>query len=160
MIRAAKAEDRAAIWALLEPVFRAGETYAVDRDIDRDAALAMWCDAPKATFVYEDAGEILGTYYIKTNHQGGGAHICNCGYIVGEAAQGQGLAAQMCEQSQVAARDLGYRDMQFNFVLASNVGAIHLWQKLGFMTLGRIPDAFNHPKLGFVDALVMHKHLL
>jgi len=159
MIRAARPEDADAIWALLEPVFRASETYAVDPNISREEALKMWCAAPAATYVW-DEGEILGTYYIKTNHQGGGAHICNCGYIVSEAAKGRGIAAQMCVHSQSAARDLGYRDMQFNFVLASNEGAVHLWQKLGFSTLGRIPAAFNHPKLGFVDALVMHKHLI
>ena len=160
MIRPAVPTDRDAIWALLEPVFRAGETYAIDRGISKNAALSMWCDAPKATFVYEDGGELLGTFYIKTNFQGGAAHICNCGYIVSDAAQGRGIAAQMCTFSQTAARDLGYRDMQFNSVIASNTGAIHLWHKLGFATIGRIPGAFNHPKLGFVDALVMHKHLL
>ena len=160
MIRPAQTADRPAIWALLEPVFRAGETYAVDRDISKDSALAMWCDAPKATYVWEEDGAILATYYIKTNQQGGGAHICNCGYIVGAAARGQGLAAQMCDHSQIAARDLGYRAMQFNFVLESNEGAVRIWKRLGFATIGRIPDAFDHPKAGMVDAFVMHKSLL
>ena len=160
MIRLAQPADRSAIWALLEPVFRAGETYAVDRDISKDAALAMWCDAPKATYVWEENDAILATYYIKTNQQGGGAHICNCGYIVGSAARGQGLAAQMCDHSQIAARDLGYRAMQFNFVLESNESALRIWKRLGFATIGRIPDAFDHPKAGMVDAFVMHKSLL
>jgi len=159
MIRLATAQDADGIWALLQEAFRPGDTYAVDPAISRTDALAMWCDAPAATLVYEADGQIIGTYYIKTNQQGGGAHICNCGYIVGAAARGQGIAAQMCEDSQQRARSLGYRAMQFNFVLTSNKGAVHLWDRLGFATVGRIPDAFAHPTEGLVDALVMHKAL-
>ena len=158
-IRPAGAQDADAIWALLEPVFRAGETYAVDRDISRAAALAMWMEAPRATYVAEVEGAVAGTYYIKTNQAGGGAHVCNCGYVVGDAARGRGLASAMCDASQAQARALGYRAMQFNFVLESNAGAVRLWQRLGFATVGRIPAAFDHPRLGLVDALVMHKPL-
>lgn len=158
MIRAATPADWPAIWAILEPVFRAGETYAVDRDISEDAAKAMWLTAPAATYVFDEGG-ILGTSYIKKNHAGGGAHICNCGYITAAAAQGRGIARAMCIHSQDAARDLGFTAMQFNFVLASNVGAIALWHKLGFATVGTLPAAFDHPAEGPVDAHVMWKAL-
>jgi ribosomal protein S18 acetylase RimI-like enzyme len=159
LIRPARASDRAAIWALLEPVFRAGDTYAVDPDISRDDALALWIDAPKATYVAQADGAIVGTYYIKTNQQGGGAHVCNCGYIVGPAARGQGIAKAMCLHSQDQALTLGYLSMQFNFVLDSNADAVHLWTKLGFSTSGRLQKAFKHPQLGFVDARIMTKWL-
>lgn len=155
-IRLATPADANGIWALLRPVFRAGETYAIDPEVSREDALVYWMDLPAATYVVEQAGAIVGTYYIKTNQQGGGAHVCNCGYIVGEAARGQGLAAKMCVASQDQARALGYRAMQFNFVLASNVGAMRLWHKLGYQTVGLIPRAFNHPSLGLVDAHVMY----
>ncbi|SEW21423.1 Ribosomal protein S18 acetylase RimI [Cognatiyoonia koreensis] len=158
-IRAATPQDHDAIWCLLEPVFRAGDTYAVARDITRDDALTMWCELPKATFVVEDAGRIIGTYYIKTNQQGGGAHVCNCGYVTDSAAQGRGVASAMCAHSQDAARGLGYRAMQFNFVLATNTGAIRLWERAGFETVGRLPHAFDHPTAGLIDALVMFKWL-
>jgi len=158
MIRRANEADWPAIWDMLRPVFRAGETYAVARDIDEATARAMWMDAPAATFVAEDA-EILGTYYIKTNHQGGGAHVCNCGYVTSVAAQGRGIARAMCEHSQSEARDLGYRAMQFNMVLASNAGAVRLWQKLGYDIVGTLPSAFDHPAQGMVDGHVMWKAL-
>ena len=158
-IRTATQADWPAIWPLLRGVFRAGETHAIDRAITEDSAQNYWVETARATYVAEDAGEIVGTFYIRTNQPGGGAHICNCGYIVSPAAQGRGIARQMCVFSQDAARDLGYRAMQFNFVLASNVGAVALWHKLGFTTLGTIPEAFDHPKLGMVDAHVMHKPL-
>lgn len=158
ILRRATKADWPAIWAILAPVFRAGETYAVDRDITEDAARAMWMEAPAATFVAED-GDVLGTYYIKTNHQGGASHICNCGYVTAAAAPGRGIARAMCEHSQGAARDLGYRAMQFNLVLASNVGAVALWHRLGFDTVGTLPAAFDHPRLGPVDAHIMWKAL-
>jgi len=159
MIRLATAEDADGIWALLQEAFRPGDTYAIDPDINRADALALWCDLPAATYVVDQGGAIVGTYYIKTNQQGGGAHVCNCGYIVGVTARGQGLATQMCKASQTQARGLGYTAMQFNFVLTSNTGAVRLWDRLGFATVGRIPAAFDHPAEGLVDALVMHKPL-
>lgn len=159
ILRLATDADRDAVWTLLEPVFRAGETYAVARDISKADALAMWCDAPTATFVAEEGGEILGTYYIKTNAAGGGAHVCNCGYVTAAAAQGRGVARAMCEASQIEAAKLGYTAMQFNLVLASNVGAVALWHKLGFDTVGMLPSAFDHPAEGLVDAHVMFKAL-
>jgi len=158
-LRLAQPDDRDAIWPLLRDVFRAGDTYAVDPKISREAALRYWVDAARATYVVECDGRIVGTYYIKTNQHGGGAHICNCGYIVASQARGQGIAEMMCVHSQRAAVQLGYRAMQFNFVLKSNEGAVRLWDKLGFATIGTIPEAFAHPELGFVDALLMYKQL-
>ena len=158
-IRLARVADADGIWTLLQPVFRAGDTYAIDPEISRDAALAYWMDLHAATYVVTQAGAIVGSYYIKTNQQGGGNHVCNCGYIVGEAARGQGLAAKMCEASQEQALALGYEAMQFNFVLASNAGALRLWHRLGFETVGLIPKAFKHPNLGLVAAHVMFKWL-
>ena len=102
--------------------------------------------------------KFLGTYYLKTNHNGPGQHVCNCGYMVSSAARGKGLARRMCEHSQIIAREMGYRAMQFNFVASSNEVAVSLWQKLGFQIVGRLPKAFDHPTQGFVDAFVMYRN--
>ena len=158
-IREAQGQDWPALWVILRGVICAGETYAIDPEISEADARAMWLDAPAATYVAERDGKVLGTYYIKTNAAGGGAHVCNCGYMVSEAARGQGVAGLMCRHSQDAARALGYRAMQFNMVLCSNAGAIRLWEKLGYETVGRLPRVFEHPREGFVDALVMYKWL-
>lgn len=159
-IRAFKPEDWAAVWAILEPVFRAGDTYAVDPRISEEAARQYWTDLPLACFVaFDDGGEVLGTYYLKQNQAGPGAHVCNCGYVTGAAARGRGVARAMCEHSQDAAREAGFRAMQFNFVASSNAGAVALWQRLGFEIVGTLPGAFRHPDQGDVDAHVMFKTL-
>jgi len=101
----------------------------------------------------------LGTYYLRANHGGGGAHVCNCGYMTAPAAAGRGIARQMCEHSLGHARERGFRAMQFNFVVANNVRAVRLWESLGFATVGRLPKAFDHPVEGMIDALVMYRQL-
>jgi len=155
LIRPATRADRAAIWAILEPVIRAGETYTLDRDMGEDAALAYWFGADKAVFVAEEDGAVLGTYYLRANQAGGGAHVANCGYMTAAAATGRGVARAMARHSFDTAKARGFRAMQFNFVVASNERAVGLWQSLGFDIVGRLPGAFDHPALGFVDALVM-----
>lgn len=156
-IREATADDFDDIWLIFQPVAVGGETYAYPRNITKEQSFQLWMEIPEKTFVVEENGGILGTYYIKTNQQGPGGHVCNCGYMVSPNARGRGLATAMCEHSQQVARELGYKAMQFNFVASSNEGAVRLWQKLGFDIVGRLPGAFNHPSKGYVDALVMYK---
>ncbi|WP_445398965.1 GNAT family N-acetyltransferase [Zobellella sp. An-6] len=158
-IRAATQDDFEQIWPIFRDIAAAGDTYAYPRDINREQARQLWLDLPRKTFVAEEGGRILGTYYIKTNQAGPGSHVCNCGYMVSPAARGRGLASAMCDHSQQVALALGYRAMQFNFVASTNEGAVRLWTRLGFATVGRLPKAFHHPRLGDVDALVMYKWL-
>ena len=158
-IRKATTADAGAIADIILPTIRAGETYALDPGMSRDDALAYWMGADRQTFVAEDEGRILGTYYLRTNQAGGGSHVANCGYMTGAAATGRGVARRMCEHSLAEARANGYRAMQFNFVVSTNDRAVRLWQSLGFAIVGRVPGAFRHPTHGFVDALVMHQAL-
>jgi L-amino acid N-acyltransferase YncA len=158
-LRPADPSDAGAIWSILEPSIRSGENYTLPQDMDREQALAYWFSSDHAVFVAEEDGEVLGTYYLRANQKGGGAHVGNCGYITAAQASGRGVATAMCAHSLEYARTHGFRAMQFNFVVSSNLPAIHLWQKFGFATVGRLPGAFLHPKLGYVDALVMYRAL-
>lgn len=158
-IREATKADWEGIWAIFREIVSAGETYAYDPATTRNEAEKIWLEAPGKVFVLEKKGNILGTYYLKTNQAGPGNHVCNCGYMVSSMARGKGLATAMCEHSQAIALELGYRAMQFNFVASSNKGAVRLWNKLGFETVGQLPRAFRHPSQGYVDALVMYKWL-
>jgi ribosomal protein S18 acetylase RimI-like enzyme len=159
LIRPARAADADAIWAIIAPTIRAGETYALDRDLNKSAALDYWTGSDRKTFVAEEDGAILGTYYLRPNQHGGGRHVCNCGYMTGLEAAGRGIARQMYEHSAAHARSEGYSAMQFNFVVSVNERAVRLWQSFGFEIVGRLPGAFLHPERGFVDALVMFKTL-
>jgi ribosomal protein S18 acetylase RimI-like enzyme len=110
-------------------------------------------------FLAEEGSEVVGSYYLRANNRGGGAHVANCGYIVAPDAMGRGVARAMCRQSLDRARERGFRAMQFNFVISSNERAVRLWQSCGFEIVGRLPAAFDHPRLGFVDAFVMYRTL-
>lgn len=159
-IREAQDSDWAAIWFVLEPVFRAGETYSFPRTIAESDARQAWIALPAATFVATDEnGKILGTYYIKPNQPGQGAHVCNCGYVTVKEARGKGVASFMCCHSQEEAKRRNFRSMQFNLVVSSNGSAVRLWKQLGFHIVGTLPKAFNHPTLGYVDAHIMFKEL-
>ena len=158
-IRRADRTDAPAIWRIIGPTIRAGETYALDPDMTEEQALAYWLGDDRETFVAEGDGQIVGTYYLRANQAGGGSHVCNCGYMTSAAATGRGVARAMCQHSIERARQLGYRGMQFNFVVSTNTRAVALWQSLGFAIVGRLPQAFRHPTLGDVDALVMFRAL-
>ena len=151
--------DAGAVWAILEPTIRAGETYTLPRDMARESALAFWLSPNHEVFVAEEAGEIVGTYILRANQQGAGGHVANCGYITAPWATGRGVAQAMCAHSLERARARGFRAMQFNFVVSSNERAVRLWQRFGFEIVGRLPKAFAHPTHGFVDALVMFREL-
>lgn len=158
-IRAATAEDFDQIWPIFREVSTAGETYPYPRNTTSREAERLWMAVPRGTFVAEMDGRIVGTYYIKTNQDGPGSHVCNCGYMVDPNARGRGIASALCEHSQQVAVRLGYKAMQFNLVVSTNVVAVHLWQKLGFEIVGRLPMAFDHATRGLVDAFVMYKWL-
>ncbi len=159
-IRPAAQMNWPAIWQILEPVIRAGETYALDPAWPEDKARAYWLGPDRTTLVAQDAGgAILGTYYLRANQPGGGGHVANCGYMTHPAARGRGVARAMAVDSLERAQALGFAAMQFNFVIASNEAAVALWTALGFAEVGRVPGAFIHPRLGAVDALVMHRLL-
>jgi ribosomal protein S18 acetylase RimI-like enzyme len=159
VVRPARDDDRAALWRVLEPTLRAGETYALPRDVSEAEALAYWCAPAHEVFVAERAGEIVGTGYLRANQQGGGAHVANAAFASAPWASGQGVARALCDHALARARERGFRAMQFNFVVASNERAVRLWKSFGFRTVGRIPEGFAHPRLGHVDALVMYRRL-
>jgi ribosomal protein S18 acetylase RimI-like enzyme len=160
-IRRFRDDDWPTLWPILRATFEAGDTYAFAPLSSEAEIRKVWIDAPAATYVAcANDGSVVGTYYIKPNQPGLGAHVCNCGYVVAAAAQGHGIASAMCEDSQREAVSLGFRAMQFNLVVLTNARAIRLWQRHGFAIVGTLPRAFRHRQLGYVDALVMYKGLV
>jgi len=158
-IRPAGAGDWPVIWAMIAPIMAAGETLALPRDGGEAEARAYWSSPEKRNFLAVEGDAVLGSSYVRANQQGGGAHVANCGYITAEAARGRGVARALCAHSVDYCRQAGFRAIQFNFVVSTNEPAVHLWQSFGFEVLARLPKAFDHPRLGPVDALVMWKTL-
>jgi L-amino acid N-acyltransferase YncA len=158
-IREASGSDRDAVWGIFHAVVAEGDTYAFDPDTPRDEALAYWFHPGARTYVAEDAGRVVGTYVLKANQLGLGSHVANAAFMVAAAARGAGVGRAMGEHCLGEARRLGYRAMQFNFVVSTNRTAIRLWERLGFRIVGTLPGAFRHGSLGFVDALVMYRSL-
>jgi GNAT superfamily N-acetyltransferase len=159
LVRPYSSSDSDEVWAMLQPVFAAGDTYPIDANISRDAALEYWCTG-REVFVFQSgngsAARIVGTYFICPNQKGRGDHVCNCGFVTAPSARGQGVARAMLAHSLDSARESGFRAMQFNFVVSTNERAIATWQRNGFKVVGRLPGAFRHPENGYVDVLVMY----
>jgi RimJ/RimL family protein N-acetyltransferase len=158
-IRAATSADDLGIWAVIGPVIRAGDTYAVPPDLSREETLAWWWSAPHQVFVAVADATVVGTYYLQPNQRGPGSHVANCGYMTSPDAAGRGVATAMCRDSLERAAAQGFRAMQFNLVVSTNERAVALWQRLGFAVVGTIPGAYLHPTAGYVDAHVMYRRL-
>lgn len=158
-IRPAINTDREAIWKIFQDVVAAGDTYAFDPNTSREEALGYWFRADTHTYVAEQDGRIVGSYILRPNQPALGSHVANAGFMVASAARGLGVGRAMGEHCLTEARHLGFRAMQFNFVVSTNESAVHLWQNLGFKIVGTLPGAFRHSEKGFVDVYVMFRSL-
>jgi ribosomal protein S18 acetylase RimI-like enzyme len=147
------------MWAMLQPIMAEGETLSLPRDGSEATGRAYFASPEKVNFVALEGDAVLGASYVRANQLGAGAHVANCGYITSPAARGRGIARALCAHSIDYAKSAGFRAIQFNFVVSTNEPAVHLWTSLGFEILARLPEAFLHPRLGYVDALVMFRTL-
>ena len=157
--RIATDKDEKALWGILEPMVRKGGTYVFSLDKTKESMMGYWMGTDKTTFVVENEGVVVGTFYLKANQEGLGDHICNAGFVVSRDAEGQGVGRWMGEYAQEAAKSREFLAMQFNFVIQSNQKAVHLWKSLGFSVIGEIPEAYRHPNLGLVSAFIFYKKL-
>lgn len=155
-----KLDDFKEIWPLLQPTFAAGETYPLPMDVTADAVKTYWFSADKRVFAARlENGEVVGTYYIRPNQPGLGAHICNAGFVVSGKHGGQGIGTAMGRHALETAKKWGYRGMQFNLVAANNLPSLRIWEKLGFEKIGKVPEAFYYKGQKFVDAYILFKRL-
>lgn len=151
--------DRSAIWQIIKAVIAGGNTYVYPPDSSEQEMMAYWLSADKHTYVAVLEGEIVGTFWLKSNQPGLGSHVGNAAYMVSPNAHGKGIGKQMALWSLDEARRLGFTAMQFNFVVESNTVAVNLWKNIGFEIIGEIPDAFNHAENGWTNAYIMYRKL-
>jgi len=160
LIRDATAEDWNQIWPFLRLIVADGETYCLPVDTAEDAARTWWMAKPGGrVFVAEEDGRILGTAEMHPNQPGAGSHVANAGFMVSPAAERRGIGRALATHVISVATASGYRAMQFNAVVETNAGAVRLWQSLGFSILATVPEAFLHPRHGYVGLHVMHQAL-
>lgn len=158
-IRTANESDKPAVWQIIKAVIATGDTYVFEPDTPEEEMIAYWFAPEKHTYVAEDAGTIVGTFWLKANQPGLGSHVCNAAYMVAPDAAGRGIGRKMAEFSFDEARRLGFTAMQFNFVVRSNTAAVKLWESIGMEVIGEIPDAFRHRELGLTNAYIMYRKL-
>lgn len=159
MIRAATQADADAVWSIFHAVVAPGDTYVFDPQTPREEALAYWFRPDTHTYVAESGGQVVGTYILKSNQPALGSHVANAAFMVSPSARGSGVGRRMGEHCLAEARRLGFRAMQFNFVVSTNEAAVRLWHRLGFEIVGTLPGAFQHSQRGYVDAYVMFQTL-
>lgn len=158
-IRRSELSDLESLWGIIEPIIRSGGAYVFDPESSKEKIMNYWTDTDKITFVAEVGGSILGTFYLKANQPDCGDHIVNAGFMVSAQTRGKGVGSAMGKFAMEEARRLGFLAMQFNFVIKTNLPAVKLWKDLGFKIIGEVPDAYRHPELGLVPALIMYQKL-
>lgn len=159
IVRDAAPED----WPAIRPFFReivaAGETFPYPFDLTDVQARELWMlEAPKRTSVAVDEadGTVLGSATMYANRGGNGAHVASASYMVDPRKSGRGVGRALVEDSLEWARAQGFRGMQFNAVVETNVYAVRLYQKLGFEIIGTLPEGFDHPTAGYVGLHIMY----
>lgn len=158
-IRKATKKDFPQMLPIFREVIEGGDTYDFEETASDQDAFDYWFGKGVTSFVMEDDGKILGFYKIIQNHRGRGSHVANASFMVSRETRGNGIGRKMGEDCIRVAREMGFRAIQFNFVISTNEPAMHLWKSLGFQELCRLPGAFNHKKLGFVDAVIFYLEL-
>lgn len=158
-IRRAVEKDFDQIWIIFKEVVKKGNTYVFAPDTSMEIAYAYWFEKDIISFVAEDEDRIVGVYRLVANQPDLGSHVANASFMVHPNEQGKGIGRFMGEHCLKVAKRLGYKAMQFNYVVSTNHGAIKLWENLGFKIVGTLPKAFKHTKLGYVDVYVMYKIL-
>jgi ribosomal protein S18 acetylase RimI-like enzyme len=168
-IRKADETDKPAVWEIIKSVISTGDTYGFYPNSSEEKMLAYWFADDKKIYVAVlsepeavatgSNSKIVGTFFLKDNQPDLGSHICNAGYMVSPKAKGKGIGRKMAEFSLIEAKNLGYRAMQFNFVVKSNEVAVKLWLALGFEIIGEIPEAFEHKEYGLTNALILYRKL-
>ena len=147
-------------WPQIFPIYAGivaeGKTYAFPEGQSLDEARAWWMEpVPGQTVVAVDGDVVLGSAKMGPNRPGRGAHVATASFMVDPAYQGLGVGRLLATYVVDWVRSAGFRSIQFNAVVETNVVAVHLWQALGFEIMGTVPEAFDHPENGLVGLHVM-----
>lgn len=155
-IRAAREDDWPQIWPIIHDVITEQRTFPYDPAMTEPEAKRAWLlPAPARVVVATDGTRILGTANMYANRPGPGNHVASGSLMVDRHARGAGVGRALTTEMIAWARRSGFAAIQFNAVVDTNTSAIHLYESLGFSTLGTAPGAFRHPTEGPVGLRIM-----
>lgn len=157
-IRLFEEADLAAMCAIWNEVVEGGVAFPQEDFLDETSGAEFFA-SQSATAVAEGEGGILGLYILHPNNVGRCGHIANASYAVASAARGKGVGRKLVGDSLARAGELGFSGLQFNAVVASNAGAIHLYEDLGFACIGTIPGGFRLKDATFEDTRIYFRRV-
>ncbi|GAB3659934.1 hypothetical protein GCM10027596_17950 [Nocardioides korecus] len=158
VLRPLEERDWPQVHDLVVDVARQGRTYALEVPADVAATRATWVG--ELLVVAVDGETVLGAAKAGPNRPGPGAHVGTASFVVGPQARGRGVGRALGEHVVAWHRARGFRAIQFNAVVSTNLAAVRLWRSLGFEVVGTVPGAFALPgEEGYADLLVMHLDL-
>lgn len=160
-VREARLEDFEEIYDIFCTVLEEGKTYSYSlAEMTPERSLAYWISAPGThCYVVDVEGKVAGMVAIRPNRTCRAGHVANASFIVHPDFRKRGIARFLGEFAIKRAKKLGYKAMQFNFVVSVNTVAVKLWKSLGFEVVGTLPKGFNHVDKGLVDVYIMHRFL-
>ena len=141
-VRAYRSEDLPAMIAIWNEVVEEGIAFPQEECLTQETGSAFFA-SQSYTGVAELDGKIIGLYILHPNNVGRCGHICNASYAVSSSRRGEHIGEKLVQDCLRAAKELGFRVLQFNAVVESNIHARHLYERLGFVQLGTIPGGFR-----------------
>jgi GNAT superfamily N-acetyltransferase len=149
------------VWPVIEQVVRSGDTFPFPTDLTETEARGIWLENGPGgrVTVAVDGDRVLGTAKMGRNRPGPGSHVATASYMVSAEARGLGAGRALVVDSLDWARESGYAAMQFNAVVATNTGAVRLYESLGFTVVGTVPRAHELPTGERVGLRIMHVDL-
>lgn len=158
IVRGYGREDLPAMTELWNKVVEDGNAFPQENPLTLEDAAAFFREQ-SYTAVAELDNTVAGLYILHPNNVGRCGHLGNASYVVDSLRQGRGIGKKLVLHSLYKAKELGFGILQFNAVVASNAGAIHLYEKLGFQRLGMIPKGFKMKDGSYEDIVLFYYDL-
>ena len=158
-VRAYEKKDLAAMNAIWNEVVEEGIAFPQEELLDETTGAAFFAEQTYCAVAEDESGRVLGLYILHPNNVGRCGHICNASYAVSGAARGLHIGEKLVSDCLAQAKAHGFGVLQFNAVVATNIHARHLYERLGFVQLGVIPGGFRM-KDGHYEDICPYYHIL
>ena len=142
-IRPFQAKDLSSMLHIWNEVVREGIAFPQENELDEPQGLAFFAEQSHCAVAEDAGGSIWGLYILHPNNIGRCGHICNASYAVDSRCRGLHIGEKLVLDCMEQARRHGFRILQFNAVVATNLHARHLYERLGFHSLGVISGGFR-----------------